>query len=279
MSPTWTDFVEAWPLFRDPVLCGVIAGAALGLLGVHVVLRRMVFLTAALTQASGLGVALGFFMGIQWGLELPPVVAAVGTALAAGALLSMDATRVRLSAESLLAFVWLACSAGAILVGDRITQEAHDIAAILFGTAVLVRPEDLAQVALVGGLALAGALAFQRALVFAGFDRDGARVQGLPVRMLELGLMATITVTVAVATRALGALPVFAFSVLPGMAALMATRRLEQAFPLALLLGALSGGLGYLAAFFLGFPVGASQAGVAGLFVLLAWPLGLLRRG
>ena len=279
MNPTWSDFVEAWPLFADPVICGVIAGAVLGWLGVHVVLRRMVFLTAALTQASGLGVALGFFAGIHLGVEVPPVLSAVGTALFAGAILSLDANKVRLSSESLLALVWLGCSAGAILVGDRITQEAHDIAAILFGTAVLVRPEDLHQVMGVGGLALAAAMIFQRPLIFAGFDRDGARVQGLPVVALELGLMAAITAMVAVSTRALGALPVFAFSVLPAMGALMATRRLERAFPLALVFGGAAGGLGYLVAFFFSFPVGACQAAMAGLIAALMVPLGLLRQG
>ncbi len=279
MNPTWADFVGAWEIFRDPVLCGIAAGAVLGWLGVHVVLRRMVFLTAALTQASGLGVALGFFAGIHWGLDLPPVLSAVGTALAAGALLSIDMNRVQLSRESLLALVWLACSAGAILVGDRITQEAHDIASILFGTAVLVRPEDLYAVLGVGGASLTLAILFQRPLVFAGFDRDGARVQGLPVAALEFGLMAVVTATVAVATRALGALPVFAFSVLPAMGALMATRRLNRAFPVALVLGGLAGGLGYLVAFFFSFPVGASQAAMAGLLALLMVPLGLLRRG
>ena len=46
-QPTWHDFVDNWSLYRDPVLCGVTAGAVLGVLGVFVVLRRAVFVTAA----------------------------------------------------------------------------------------------------------------------------------------------------------------------------------------------------------------------------------------
>ena len=77
---------------------------------------------------------------------------------------------------------------------------------------------------------------------------------------------------------ALGALPVFAFSVLPGVAALLASPRLGPVFPIAAALGALSGGLGYIAAFLWEFPVGASQTAVAVAFVVLAVPLRLLRR-
>ncbi|MCK6522841.1 metal ABC transporter permease [Myxococcota bacterium] len=278
-TPTWADFSAAFELFRDPILCGVAAGGVLGLLSVFIVLRRMVFVTATLTQASGLGVALGFFAHIHLDWHIPPTLSALLTALAAAGLISLRAERVRLSRESVLAGVWLLCSAAAVLVGDRITQEAHDIGAILFGTAVLVRPEDLQLVLGVGGLVAVITILCREGFVFSGFDPDGARVQGLPVRLLELLLVGLITLEVGVTTRALGALPVFGFSVLPGVAALLAAPRLGWALPLAGLFGALAGGLGYLVAFFGMFPVGASQAAVAACFVVLMIPLRALRGG
>jgi zinc transport system permease protein len=86
-----------------------------------------------------------------------------------------------------------------------------------------------------------------------------------------------VTLMVAASTRALGALPVFAFSVLPVIAALLAVRTMALALPLASVLGLLSGAEGYLIAFFLIFPAGASQTVVAGTFVVLAVPVRLLR--
>ena len=83
---------------------------------------------------------------------------------------------------------------------------------------------------------------------------------------------------VSVTTRALGAMPVFAFSVLPAMTALSLGRRLSAVFTLAAMLGLLSAVLGYLAAFFLRFPVGACQTVVAALFAALAMALRALRR-
>lgn len=272
------EFFGAWELFRDPILAAVVAGAVLGWLGVFVVLRRMVFVTATVTQAAGLGVALAFFCHIHLSLHVPPVIGAVLVALAAAALVSAPMEKLGLSRESGLALVWLVGSGGAVLVGDRISQEAHDVASILLGTAVLVDPADLWAILVVGGLGFAAVFAAGRGLVFAGFDPDGARVQGLPVRGLEFFLLAVIALVASVATRALGALPVFAFSVLPAMAALLVTPSLALAFPAALVIGGASGFLGYLAAFVFEFPVGACQTMVAASFVVAAVPLRLLRR-
>lgn len=276
-TPTWADFVAALDLFRDAILCGVVAGAVLGYLAVFIVLRRMVFLSATLSQTAGLGVALGLYADVRLGVHLPPALSALLVSLLGVALVSINTDRLRTSRESLLAGVWITAGALAVLVGDRIAAEAHDIAAILFGSAVLVRPGDLTLVLASGALVALVGVWWRRGFVFAGFDPDGARVQGLPVRTLELTLLALVTLEVAVATRALGALPVFAFSVLPGVAALLAAPRLVWAFPLAALGGALAGGVGYLAAFFLSMPVGASQAATAALLVLLALPLRLAR--
>jgi hypothetical protein len=76
----------------------------------------------------------------------------------------------------------------------------------------------------------------------------------------------------------LGALPVFALSTLPALSALLLGCGIGLAFLVATLLGALAGVGGYLAAFLLGFPVGASQTVLASLCVLVALAVRLLLR-
>jgi zinc transport system permease protein len=276
--PTWHDFAANWDLYRDPVVCGVVAGAVLGMLGVFVVLRRAVFVTAAVSQSAALGVALAFLLGIYLGVTPPPVLCAFVLALAATGVLAWRSRSTRLPREAIVGLLYVGASALAVLVGDRIAQEAEDITAILFGTAVLVRPEDLLAVLTVSALVVVALGALYRGLVFAGFDPDGARIQGLPVARIELLLWTLVALEVSVTTRAIGALPVFAFSVLPAMAALRASNRLSHAVLLAGLAGALSGGLGYLSAFMLRFPVGAAEACVAAVLFSLAVVLARLRR-
>jgi zinc transport system permease protein len=280
LGPSVDDFMLGWKqgIYQDPVYTGILAGLALGVLGVFVVLRRAVFVTAAVSQAAALGVALAFFLEIHLALHVPPVLLALALALASSSILALPMPRLRFTREAALGLAFVMASAAALLVGDRIAQEAHDISAILFGTAVLVRPQDLTLVAVVGALVVATVIFCYRGLEFAGFDAEGARVHRLPVRALELLLWALVALEVSVSTRALGALPVFALALVPAMAALSLVNRLPTTLVLSALFGALSGGLGYLFAFFLSFPVGASQATVAVMLLLVCWPLALVLR-
>jgi zinc transport system permease protein len=275
-TPTWAEFFAGWPIFRDAIFCALIAGAVLGYLGVYVVLRRMVFVTAAVSQAAALGVALAFYVEIHHALALPPVVGAALLAMVATLTFTISPERWRLSRESILGVTYLACGAAVVAVGDHISQEAHDIDALLFGSAVVVRPEDLALVAIAGALVLLLHLWLRRAFVLSGFDPEAARVQGIPVRFFDVLLWVTVALMVSVTTRALGALPVFAFAVLPAMAALSIASRMGAALALATAIGATCGVVGYLVAFFFALPVGASQALVTTLALVLILPAGVL---
>jgi len=241
-----------------------VIGAVLGFLSVYVVLRRMVFLSATVTQASGLGVALAFYAEIHLGWHLDPSWGAVGLSLGTAALLVGDPQRFGLTREQLLGLAYALTGGAAVLVGSRISQEAHEISAILFGPAVLVSEVDLSRVLWAGAIVMLLQLWWFRGFTFASFDPIGARVQRLPVRVIDGALLLSIGVMVGVSARAIGALPVFSLSVLPGTAALLVARgRLLVTYALAALFGAAAGGGGYLLAFFGEFPVGASQTAAA----------------
>ena len=268
-EPTWALFREALPtIYRDPIITAAAAGAVLGFMGVYVVTRRMVFISAALSQVSGLGVALAFFLPMVFGdlgLFSEPIVLALGLSLAATFLFRLDPARLGLTRDALLGLTYVLAGAVAVIIGTRISQEAHDIQSILFGTAVAVRDVDLWLTLGVGGGLLALHILLVRGLALVSFDPVAAQVQGLPVAWLDGFLFVSIAVVVAITTRALGALPVFAFTVLPAMGALAVSRHLGRALWVATGIGAFSGALGYVYSFFLRFPVGASQATVAGV--------------
>ncbi len=292
-APALSDLLANLPLFRDALLCALLAGALLGFLGVYVVLRRMVFASAAISQGAALGVALSFLMEIVFtfgehtarhiegaesavGLRsflFDPILWAVACGLLTTLVLTADPTRFRLTRESLLGLTYLFTGAGAVIVGQKITQESHDINSILFGSAVVVRQIDLVMVAGATVVILAVQMVVLRATVFASYDAAGARVAGLPVTRLNAILFVSIGLAVALATRALGALPVFGFSVLPAMAALTLSNRLGVVFALAATLGALCGVGGYAIAFVLNLSVGATQTAtmVGVLLVALAY--------
>ena len=132
-------------IFGDAIITGGLAGLLLGFIGVHVVLRRMVFASSAIAQAAALGVALSFWIGALVDpaghaaghvagpsahvtpFIFEPVLWATVASLLATLVFIANPVRLHLTRESLLGFVFLASGAGAVIVGDKITQEAHRI--------------------------------------------------------------------------------------------------------------------------------------------------------
>ena len=261
LQPSFGGFVEGWQLglYRDAVVAGALAAFALALVGVFIVLRRAVFVAATVGQAAGLGVVVAFYAAIHWGLALPPSLGAlVFAALAASVVGRLGSVR-GLSRDAGLGLGFLVTSAAALALGDRITQEAHEVSSILFGSAVVVSSSDVVLLAALSMLVLLAVMASWRGLAFVGFDPEGARVQQLPVRWLTFGFWLVVALTLALCTRVLGALPVFAFSVLPPLAAIVCTRSLKATLACASVIGAFCAALGYAAAYFLALPVGALQ--------------------
>ncbi len=270
-TPTWHDFWNGWPMYKEAVYSGAIAGLSLGFLSVYVVLRRMVFVSAAVTQAAGLGVALSFYVSLHLGMGINPAWGATMLSLLTAVLLAGDPKRLGMSREMVLGMVFAFTSGAAVLIGSRIPQETGDIQAILFGNAVVVSPDDMQRLV----YSSAGLIALQiwwfRGFSFASFDPVSARVQGVPVRALDLILLLTVGVMVGEVARALGAMPAFAMSTLPGMAALLVVRGpLPVTYVVASLLGAMSGVGGYLLAYREQFSVGPAQTVVAVSLVVIA---------
>jgi zinc transport system permease protein len=263
-------FFESWELFRDPALAGAIVGFVLGFLGIYVIARRMVFLSAALSQSAGLGVALAFYAQIHWGLTGlagSPRLGALVVTLTTALVLTTDRKAVATRRDSLLGFAFLLGSAGTLAISTRIVQQTQDIQSLLFGSAVAVLPEDLRFVLWTALVVTFLHIWWMRGFVETSLDPDSATVRGLPVRVLEGALLVSLALSISFFTQILGALPVFAFSVLPGMAALRVSRNLTMALVVAGVGGAACGFLGYLAAFQYDLPVGASQTLVAVLMV------------
>jgi zinc transport system permease protein len=270
-------FMTSYFLWRDPMIVGVVAGAVCGFLGVYVVLRRIIFVSAALTQISSLGVALAFFLGASATGALStlvhPFILSIALTVLAALFFALKRDFSRISAEGVIGFGFLLASGAVVILGDMIAQGAHDIANILFGSAVVVDPKD---VYIIPAAALGVFLihrVFYKDFMFVSFDEDSARLFKYPVRLLNTVLLVSIAVMAAVCTRALGALPVFAFLALPPLTALFLTERLKLVFALSAMLGILSAALGYFFSFILSTPTGATMTVCAALFFMigLAW--------
>jgi zinc transport system permease protein len=275
----WQDFLAAREIWREPLLASVIAGGLCGFLGVYVVLRRTVFVSAALTQLSTLGIIAALIFEESLGVEVEHAGVQLGVALAfsvAGALaLGMALHGRRLPAETGVGVTYVLAGALVVLGANRLVHAAHDLNAMVFGNAVAVPLGDLVALAVVALLCAVVHALFAKELVFVSFDAETAAALGFDTWRWNGLLFLTLGLAIPVSARVLGALPVFAFLTIPAAAALLLVRRLRMAFALATAIGLVAATGGYLISWFWQLPTGATMVALAGIFIV---PVVLLRR-
>ncbi len=287
-----SGFLEFWggrDLWLEPMIAGVLAGAILGYIGVFVVLKRMVFVSAALSEISGVGVAFAFYVGAVAGINphehgaipilLEPTWFSLAFACLAAAAFSLRPGHRKLAAETIVGLGYIIASALVltILNSPRIAQEAHAVGDILFGNAVTVPRSQIWALFAASAACIVVHLLYFKEMLFVSYDPETAVVQGVGVFRYELLLNLAIAVVISVATRAVGALPVFAFTVIPAAAALMLTEKLRTTIVLAVVFGVLAAAVGYYVSWIESLPTGASMVVVASVF-LVPGLINLMRR-
>ena len=268
-------FVESWEFFREAAISGMLAGTILGALGCYIVLGRMVFMSAALSQVSSAGVAAGIWVPALLGIHLEgtsvPTLTSLVLSLAVFAAMARPMQTSR-TPDAVLAAIYLGGASATVLISSKILHEIQDVQQLLTGNAVLVEHADYVHLLVCTPLILGLFLYAHRALEAAMFWPETARVARVPVRAIRVILPCVLVLVIAYTTRVMGALPVFALSCLPAIAARPAPT-LRRMFLIAMAVGALCGFGGYVIAFVGDFPVGPSQTAAAllcaGLSILM----------
>jgi manganese/iron transport system permease protein len=259
--------------FMGRALVEVLLLGTLGaVVGVHVALRRLAFVTEAVQHTVFPGIAIAYAVG--WPL-LPG--AAVAAALTVALLVALTTGRRRVDVDSALALVIASFFAVGVVVVSRRTGYAADLGAMLFGRILDVSRAEVVETAVIGALCLVVVAVVHKELVLLALDRTQAAAVGLPVRLLDAVLYAVTAATVVVAVRAIGTVLVVAFVVTPAATGRLLTKSIPGAMAAA---AGLAAGLGWIA-------LSASYEAslhhnvrlAAGATVVIAYTLGFVAAG
>ena len=258
---------------RQPLIALVLAGVLCGYLGVFVVLRRMVFLGAALAEVSSVGIAASMLAGLS------PVIGSLGFVVLGIAVFSARPRRQTLPHESVVGVGYVLAAALAVLLVHLGTGEAHMLD-ILTGNIIGVETADIWWIAgtLAGVIVIHGL--FFKEFLFTSFDPETAASQGFHIRLWDALLFLTLGAAVATSIRLVGTLVAFAYLVIPGVWALAVCRSMRSTVVLAPLFAVVPAVLGYYLSFRLDLPTGAAVASVLvfllSLSLLLKWTASLI---
>lgn len=254
--------------FMGRALVEVLLLGTLGaVVGVHVALRRLAFVTDAVQHTVFPGIAIAYALG--WPL-LPG--AAVAAGLTVALLVALTAGRRRIDVDSALALTISSFFAVGVVVVSRRTGYAADLGALLFGRILDVSRAEVVETAVLGGLCLVVLALVHKELVLLALDRTQAAAQGLPVVVLDAVLYAVAAATVVVAVRAIGTVLVVAFVVTPAATGRLLTKSIPGAMAAGVALATLLGWIGLSASYEASLHHDVRLA--AGATVVVAYTLG-----
>lgn len=280
VAPWTTDL----PTFGWIMLMGFLVGAACGLVGNYLVLRRLALMGDAVSHSILPGLVIAFLLSQSRGTA-PMFAGALVAGLAATALIEFihRTSRVKPDAAMGIAFSTL-FALGVLLTSLFAAQVDLDAECVLFGEIAFVPlapPATLAglelgpvpvvrMAAVLAGVALL-VVFFYKELLVTSFDAGLARNLGLNPAWTHFGLMAVLSLVVVSAFEAVGAILVIAMLILPGATALLLTDRLPRMHLLALVHAALSAVLGTHLGLWLDASLGAAMVVAGSGLFALAW--------
>lgn len=250
-----------WPFAATMVLTGIHA-----YLGLHIVERGVIFVDLALAQLAALGTTIAFLAG--YGLHgTAAYFFSLGFTLLGAALFALgrdSGASSRVSQEAFIGIVYAVSAAAAILIMDRLPEGAEHIKHLLVGNLLAVSPAQVMKMAAL--YAAVGLLhwTWREPLFAVSLQPEEARRQGVRVRLWDFlfygsfGLVVTSSVSIA------GVLLVFAYLIVPSVAAMLVARRVSARLAVGWTMGVAASVLGMLASFHWDAPTGASIVCVFG---------------
>src|SRR5688572_19493109 len=254
----------------------VLMGLTCGLIGTYVVLRGMAFIGDALAHAIFPGVVIAFLLRADFfvGALLFGAITAV--------LIGAISRNRRVSEDTAIGVLFAGMFALGVVLISTIESYTGTLTSFLFGDILGVSVADIIASLVIGGLVLAALVFFHKELVLVAFDDDMAEAVGLPVWLVNLGLLLLIALTIVVSLRAVGNILVVAMLITPAAASRLWTDRLPVMMLLSAGFGALSGVIGLYVSYHTNLAAGATIVMVAtiwfGLSFLFAPRHGLLSR-
>ena len=165
----------------------ILSGITCGIIGTYVVCRRLVFLSGGITPSSfgGLGAmvfAVLSALGIEWAND-----------------------RGRIREDSAIGIIWsVGMAIGVLFMSLRPGYTSGDLSNFLFGSIVTVTRTDVQALAVLTLVVIVGTLLWLRPVMYVAFDRDFARSQGIPTRLISYTMSALIAVTIVLSIRIMG---------------------------------------------------------------------------
>lgn len=259
-----------FPFMQRAIAGGILMGLLGGLLGSFVTLRQLSFYSHAVGHSALVGIVLGVLLQLNPTWMLLPFTLIFGVVV----LYLIDQTD--LASDTILNVVLSGTLAIGIILSSLIRGYRGGLMNVLFGDILAINQVDLILTLILLFVSAIYLLSTLKEQVLLTLNLSVAKVQGIPVQLHRYLFVVLLSLTVALATKAIGILLVNAFLVIPAASAKLLSQKFSTFLTLSIILGALSSIIGILFSGLFNWPSGPSIVLVQfSLFLVVAGLTGL----
>lgn len=211
-----------YAFFRNALVGIIILSIAVAVVGTYIVTRRLVSIAGGITHACFGGLGLGYFLGLN------PILMAGAVATASSLGIDWLSRRHNVRSDTAVAVFWAAGMAMGVVFVFLTPGYVPELNNFLFGNILTITRADLWAFSVYTALLLAYYSLNFRVITACAFDPDFARVNRLPVTLVNTLMSVFIAVGIVLTIRLVGVMLLMSLVTLPQMIAEIFTRRLRQ---------------------------------------------------
>lgn len=244
--------VATYSFLGNALWAAILSGIACGIVGTYVVSRRMVFLSGGITHASfgGIGIAYHFGLNPIGGAMIFAVLSALG--------IEWAGARGRIREDSAIGIVWSLGMAIGTLFIFATPGYAPNLMSFLFGDILTVSRLGLVAMAVVALVLVAVMLLWRRPIIYASFDREYARSQGVKADAVLAFMTVMTAITIVLSIRVVGIVLLISLLTVPPTIVGTLTKSYTKIALWSSVLAAVGNVVGIWVAYKMDFPVGAT---------------------
>lgn len=240
-----------YDFFRYALIGVVLISFSAAIIGTYIISRRLVAICGGVTHACFGGLGLGYWLGIN------PVFMASAVAILSSAGVEWASGRFRLREDSAIAVIWALGMAVGVLFVFMTPGYVPELNSFLFGNILTINRTDLLVFGAYALILLLFLLWRYKLIVSCAFDRDFARVAGLPVRFITYSMTVLVAVCIVLTIRLVGVMLLMSMLSLPIMTAELWCRRFAPLMAWSVVISVLTGVAGLLAGTLIDVPCSA----------------------
>lgn len=254
-----------YSFMQQALVIAVLVGVVCAVVGSYLMVQRLALLGDAISHSVLPGLAIAFLLGAN--IFVGAFIAGITSTL----VITWIRTRSPIKEDAAMGIVLSAFFAlGITLITVVQRDNKIDLNHFLFGNILGVTPSDVRDTIIIAAVVLLTVGLLYKELLFYTFDPLGAQAVGLPINLLNFGLMGLIALTVVASLKAVGVVLVLSLLITPGATAYLLVPRLHQVMLLGSGIGVFSSISGMYLSFWFNLPSGPAIVLVVSTLFFLA---------